>query len=541
MKARAAVAFASLAASSWAMNREPPPIFFNQPPMGFNSWARYTTNVNETLLVETANSMARNGLLQAGYNRINLDEGWSLPERGINGSLVADPDKFPTGLKWLTEYLNMTGFISGIHADAGSMTCGKNPGSFNYEKRDVDDFMDQGFYYVKLDGCNMRDDTEETYHDIFNRWPKVIRQASVDRKETAIMALSSSAPAYFAYRRNLTDWYRAVAWASEYSQLARHSADVATYGDGSAWKSIMHSFDQSLRLGHFQRPGFYLDPDVLLPDHPSLSLEERKTQFALWCSMSSPLLFSADVPRLDPDTLAFLTNKDLIAADQDDLAQPATLVSRDSNWDVLAKNLENEERLITVFNRGDTFASLNVSWFRTGITPKLTGNGNVRVTDLWTGEVSFLPVYLRFLNVTNVPPHGTAVYRLRSASVITPTGHIYNANTFNCLTDDPSGYVRWAVCNGYDSQVWRVRSDGHIYSLLRPRDCLVELEGTVVTRKNSCHHHPWTYKTSGNLVNNVSGKCLTEGADGSVTTEGCGYLLNEQIFVLPAGIELGGW
>src|ERR1700712_3823702 len=94
------------------------------PPMGFNNWARFECALNETVFTRTADAMVLNGLLAAGYNRINIDDCWPLHNRSSNSSLAWDPVLFPNGLIWLGQYLKSHGFHFGIYSDAGNETCG---------------------------------------------------------------------------------------------------------------------------------------------------------------------------------------------------------------------------------------------------------------------------------------------------------------------------------------------------------------------------------------------------------------------------------
>lgn len=525
------VAAAGLASSTTSMQQNLLPL----PPMGFNNWARFTTNINESIFVDAADSMSRNGLLKAGYNRLNLDDAWSTMERAKNGSMVWDPVKFPRGLPWLTGYMKSKGFIPGIYTDAGVHSCGGYPGALNYEAIDIADFQNWGFEYVKMDGCNLPDDTEKTYHDVYARWPTAIAASGKP------LVFSDSAPAYFSGRDNLTDWYAVMVWASQYGQLARHSADVVNYPRGHGWASIMYNFGQHIRLARFQRPGFFNDPDFLIPDHPSLTMDEKKTQFALWSSLSSPLILSADIPALAEDVLAFLTNADILAVNQDRLVEQATLVSHNSAWDVLTKSLANGDRLLTVLNQGRVPADLKVSWARIGFSSKDLQDSVVQVKDLWSGETKKIGASDGGITALNVPSRGTALFRIsQTSSSVIPTGMIFNTLSMRCLTDDESGNVTWAMCDASDAQVWGVRAQGHINSLLRPEECIVDAQGKVVSHRSGCRSDAWTYTISGNLINRVSGRCLTEGIDGAATAEVCGYLLNEQVVALPVGVHIEG-
>lgn len=504
------------------------------PPMGFNNWARFTTNINESLFVDAAQAMASRGLLAAGYNRVNLDDAWSTKSRAANGSMVWDGAKFPKGLPWLAAHLESTGFIPGIYTDAGTLSCGGYPGALDHEKTDLDDFVAWGFDYLKMDGCNLPDDGEATYRRVYGRWHRLLQERRV--------VFSNSAPAYFSGRENLTDWYTVMRWARQMGHLARHSADVVNYPDGDGWASVMYNYGQHLRLARFQKPGFFNDPDFLIVDHPSLTPDEKKSHFAVWCAFSAPLILSADLARIRDDEVEYLTNRHLIAVNQDGLVQQATLVSHDAGWDVLTKSLENGDRLVLALNKGAAAADLTVSWERLGLSrPALLRGGDVAVRNLWTGEQTRVSARESGVGAKAVPAHGTAVFRIaKPAGPVTPTGLIFNTKSLRCLTDDRSGQVSWAECGGSDAQTWAVRPDGHINSLLRPGECVVDAGGKISSRRSGCRSDAWVYQMTGNLVNARTRLCLTERANGAAVAEECGYELNEQVLSLPIGAAVVG-
>lgn len=156
--------------------------------------------LNESIFVDTAHAMVKFGLLEAGYNRLNLDDCWSLGERAVNGSMQWNPEKFPRGLPWLTSYLKSLGFQAGIYTDAGLKSCGGYPGAYGYEELDASTFASWGFDYLKLDGCNMPTGTEEEYKDVYGHWHEIL--SAMEHP----LVFSESAPAYFAEEDNLTDW-----------------------------------------------------------------------------------------------------------------------------------------------------------------------------------------------------------------------------------------------------------------------------------------------------------------------------------------------
>lgn len=541
-----------LAASTAGFN--PPGPLTTLPPMGFNNWARYMGGLNESLFVDTADAMRARGLLAAGYNHLNLDDEWSLPTRAPNGSMQWDPAKFPRGLPWLTDFAKARGFVPGIYTDAGLLSCAGYPGAYGHEQLDAETFVDWGFEYLKLDGCNMPepDDgatAEATYRDVYGEWHRVL-SAMWPRQ----MVFSESAPAYFAEADNLTDWYAVMTWVPEYGQLARHSRDTLVWNstsywpDITGWDSVLFNYGQEVRLARFQRPGYINDPDFLNVDHFDYTLDEKRSHFALWCSLSAPLILSTDVLNLTEDEVAYLTNRDLIAVDQDPLVQQATLVSQDGTWDVLTKSLYNGDRLVTVLNRGNVTADLAVSWARVGIFPdELPTPSEINVKDLWTDNITAAASGEEGIVAKGIPSHGTGVYRLShptpGESIRTyPTGMIFNTYSLHCLTDSPlNGTLAWSNCTAADTQVWRVQPDGVVNSLANPKGCLTAGSAGKKLTSTGCgtgKEYRWDYFLSGNLMQASSGLCLTEEEGGSATVTDCDYLTNEQVVALPVGVAL---
>ncbi|KAH8671653.1 glycoside hydrolase superfamily [Xylariales sp. PMI_506] len=546
------------AALSWSLLGSAvavPGVLSPLPPMGFNDWAQYMGGLNQSLFTDTADAMVAKGLLHAGYNRINLDDEWSTMERLPNGSMTWNTEKFPNGLPWLTQYLKDRGFMAGIYTDAGNKSCGGFPGAYGYEEIDAATFVSWGFDYLKLDGCNMPDSTEATYKAVYGKWHEIF--SSMPNP----MVFSESAPAYFASEDNLTDWYTVMDWVPQFGQLARHSQDILVWNstnywpDITGWDGVMNNYAQQVRLARFQRPGYVNDPDFLNVDHFDYTLDEKKSHFALWASFSAPLILSTDVLNMTDDEVAYLTNADIIAVDQDPLVQQATLVSQSADWDVLTKSLYNGDRLLTVLNKGNNTADLTVSWARIGLSPDtLATPSTLVIKDLWTGANTTVSVASSSgITAQGVPSHGTALFRLSNPvfgdSVrVYPTGEIFNTYTLSCLTAGAAtgcsggSSVTWANCTGGDGQVWRVRPEGTVSSLLDESHCLAEAaDGTVamVPCSDAAASTKWNYFISGNLINAKSGSCLTEiTGEAPAYSEQCGYLTNEQVLALPVGVTL---
>ncbi|PSN60980.1 alpha-galactosidase agla [Corynespora cassiicola Philippines] len=538
--------FAAMLGSSIASVQEP--TISPRPPMGFNNWARFMCNLNETLFTTTVDAMLSKGLLAAGYNNINLDDCWSLKERSVNGELEWNPSLFPHGMPWLANYFHDRGFSFGIYTNAGNMTCGLYPGSQDHEEIDSLTFERWGVDYLKLDACHMDLQNGRTYYEEFAYRYQLWHEILTTKLQKPFI-FSQSAPAYFSPNfhldKNNTEWYRTMEYVRRNGELARHSDDVKVYGNnptntfepGGHWDSIMNNYGMEVRLARYQSCGFFNDPDFLIPDWPDLSLDEKKTHFSLWSAFSAPLIISAHIPDLGVDDIAYLTNRDVIAVDQDALCEQATLVSQDEWFDVLAKNLANGDRLVVVLNRGEELNRTSVAVERLGVDPA----GRYRLRDLWSGETRAV----RGRVEVRLRAHQTAIYRLSGEKGmgldVTPTGQIFNTFSLNCLDASHSGSVDFGACSGSDGQVWTVSKCGFVSPLSDKRRCLgIGTSGGVELKwcRRDDKSQQWKYGVSGNL--RVGGKCLEE-LSGRAVIKTCGVALDSQVVALPGGIDLDEW
>lgn len=521
-----------------------------RPPMGFNNWARFMCNLNETLFVQTADAMVERGLLAAGYNNINLDDCWPETERNSNNELIWNSTLFPHGMPWLGNYFHDRGFNFGIYTNAGNMTCGWYPGSQDHEELDAKTFESWGVDYLKVDGCHMDLQNGRNYYQEFEYRYKLWHEVMTTKLKKPFI-FSQSAPAYFSPNfhldKNNTDWYRTMDYVRKNGELARHSDDIKVYGNnptntfepGGHWESMMNNYGMEVRLSRYQSCGFYNDPDFLIVDWPDLSMDEKKTHFALWSSFSAPLILSAYIPDLTDEDIAYLTNKDIIAVDQDALCEQATLVSSNNIFDVLTKSLANGDRLLTVLNHGNETTTALIPIERLGVDPK----GSYKAKDLWTGKTNTLkdPISV------DLRSHQTAIYRVSSANnkplSITPTGQIFNTFSLNCLTATGlrrGPNVDFLACNGVNTNVWQMTDESMISCLAAKNKCLTvdgEDVGLEVCDKSDKNQR-WSYGISGNLVSKKNGLCLTEGEDGEVLAAKCGVEFNSQVLALPAGVKL---
>lgn len=513
--------------------------------MGFNNWARFMCNLNETLFTTTADAMASNGLLAAGYNNINLDDCWSKTQRNSKGELEWNTTLFPHGLPWLGDYLHTRGFNFGIYTNAGNMSCGLYPGSQDHEEVDSKTFESWGVDYLKVDGCHMDLQNNRTYYQEFEYRYKLWHQI-LHTKLKKPFIFSQSAPAYFSPNFHLdlnnTDWYRTMDYVRSNGELARHSDDIKVYGNnptntfepGGHWESMMNNYNMHVRLSRYQSCGFFNDPDFLIADWPDLSLDEKKTHFTLWSSFSAPLILSAWIPGLTKEDVQYLTNKDIIAVDQDALCEQATLVSQSPDGvDVLAKSLANGDRLVTVLNRGNRSTAATIPVEHLGIDP----HTRYAAKDLWSGKSDAV---WRSLRVA-LKSHQTAIYRLSAKAriAVTPTGQVFDTFSMTCLSAPGRGSrVTFSPCTAVDGQIWRFSPRGVVTALSSGGVCLTADDGEITMEdcEEGDPRQTWKYGVSGNLVS--GGLCLTEAGNGEVKAEKCGVERDGQVVAVPGGVKL---
>ena len=131
-----------------------------KPPMGWNSWNTFGPNINEALIMETADAMVSLGYRDAGYEYLVIDDCWSLKERGADGRLVPDPEKFPHGMKYVADYVHEKGLKFGMYSCAGLRTCAGYPSSYDHEYVDAQTFAGWGVDFLKYDFCNFPENAD---------------------------------------------------------------------------------------------------------------------------------------------------------------------------------------------------------------------------------------------------------------------------------------------------------------------------------------------------------------------------------------------
>ncbi len=357
------------------------------PPMGWNSWNTFQTNVNEQLIKDMADALVKSGMRDAGYNYIVIDDGWEAMDRDSCGNLVPDPKKFPHGMKALGDYLHSKGFKFGIHNCAGTKTCASYPGGRGHEYQDAETYASWGIDYLKYDWCNHGTaNAEETY-------------------TTMARALyAAGRPIVFS----LCEWgnNQPWLWGSKIAQLWRTTGDITDCYDcqdiyAMGWKFIL---DQQADLAKYAGPNHWNDPDMLEVGNKGLSLTESKAHFSLWCMLAAPLIAGNDLRNMSDDVKNILTNKEAIAIDQDKLGMQATRFMQQPGKEIWAKKLSNGEWAVCFFNSGKDEMEMRVHWNYLSFL-----NGKYNIRDLWLHkDIGTTDINMNF----NISSHDVVLVRL---------------------------------------------------------------------------------------------------------------------------------
>lgn len=263
--------------------------------------------ISERLYIEMADAMLYGGFREAGYRYVCIDDCWTAMNRTKDGRLQADPKRFPSGIKWLADYVHARGLKLGIYADYGTKTCEGYPGSIKHIETDAQTFAEWGVDYLKLDGCYANPPKMD------EGYPKFTRALN---KTGRPIVFSCSWPAYQVFM-NITP---------NYEKIAKHCNLWRNYGDiQDSFKSVVDIFswfgDNQDDLIPAAGKGHWNDPDMLIIGNFGLSYEQSKLQFALWAIMASPLLMSNDLRDIDSRSKEILLNREIIDVNQDSLGK----------------------------------------------------------------------------------------------------------------------------------------------------------------------------------------------------------------------------
>ena len=360
------------------------------PPMGWNSWNQVRCyGLNETMVKATADAMASNGMGKAGYQYVVIDDCWQ-GGRGADGVLFSNPDRFPSGMKAIGDYIHSKGLKFGIYGVPGSETCANHwdsypiygLGSLNHEQQDADTFATWGVDYLKYDWCRA-DETDQ-----------LNRPAAFGKMRDALKKTGRDIVYGISEYGVTQPW----TWGKDVANLWRTTHDIAPN-----WGSISGIIDSQASLAQYGGPGGWNDPDMLQVGNGSLTDAENRSHFGMWSMLAAPLFAGTDLTKLSPETLKTVTNAEVIAVDQDPLGKQAIRVRKDQGIQVWSKQLAGGDIAVALYNTNETEQVV------TSTIDEIKGAGNYTVRSLWEGK--------DVLNTSSVfsasvPRHGTAMLRL---------------------------------------------------------------------------------------------------------------------------------
>ena len=344
----------------------PKPLLAPTPPMGWNSWNKFGCNINEALVRKQADAMAASGMKDAGYQYIVIDDCWQK-SRDEGGNIVADPERFPSGIKALADYVHSKGLKFGLYSDAGALTCGGRPGSAGHEFQDARQYAKWGVDYLKYDWCYTGPRNAEAAYTIM---AKALRESGRD------IVLS------------ICEWgnNQPERWAAPAGHLWRTTGDIYDAWEGKKdWSHGMTNIlDMQVERWRHSGPNAWNDPDMLEVGNGGMTTTEYESHFSLWAMLAAPLIAGNDMSTMDADTRRILTNADVIAIDQDALGQQARRIWKQGDLEIWARPLKGGEHAVVLFNRGKAPAGMKVGWDQLNLPAGLKAD----VKDLWSKKVT---------------------------------------------------------------------------------------------------------------------------------------------------------
>lgn len=356
------------------------------PPMGWNSWNHFGLNINDAVIREQARALVTSGMKDAGYNYVVIDGGWE-GYHDANGNFRPNILKFPD-MKGLADYVHSLGLKIGIHDSPGPVTCAGREASYGHEEQDAKTFASWGIDFVKYDWCS----------------------GSLVYKPDQMRA------AYEKFHQALLSTGRPIV----YNICQYGMEDVWKWGasvGGNMWRTtgdIRDSYDSMVKIGFEQNglekyagPGHWNDPDMLEIGNGGLDGDESRTQMSLWAILAAPLFAGNDLTKMSPETLAILTNREVIAVDQDKAGIQGHRAWQEGPVEIWMKPLAGHSIAVGLFNRDEQKMTITLHFRDIGV------NGSAELRDLWAHRDlgSFKDSY-----TTEVQRHGVVMLRVNAAA-----------------------------------------------------------------------------------------------------------------------------
>jgi len=370
------------------------------PPMGWNSWNKFGCNVSEEMIREMAEAMVSSGMKEAGYQYINIDDCWH-GQRDSLGFIHPDPERFPSGMKALADYIHSLGLKFGIYSDAGWKTCAGKPGSRGHEYQDALQYARWGVDYLKYDWCNTEGLKAEGAY-------LTMRDA----------LYAAGRPVVFS----ICEWgeNKPWEWGKNIGHLWRTTGDISAVFEGvidhGTWSSlgVLKILDLQEGLRVHAGPGHWNDPDMLEVGN-GMTVNEDRAHFSMWCLLAAPLIAGNDLRNMTTETRKILTNREVIAIDQDSSGIQGFRHSMSDSMEIWFKPLAGGDWAMGVLNRSKALEKFTFKWEEEKVSDSFSGRelqtarNQFRIKNLWTNKE--LGTTKKML-IGEVPGHDVLLLRL---------------------------------------------------------------------------------------------------------------------------------
>ena len=402
------------------------------PTMGWSSWNTFGLNISESIIKGQANAIVSKGLAEVGFNHINIDDGYFGGRDQTTGQLKIHPTRFPNGLKPVVDHIHSKGLKAGIYSDGGYNTCGsyhggdkdgEGVGLYKHDQQDCDMFFkDLGFDFIKVDFCGGDPIHNKTQLDLDER----------ERYTAIAKAIKNTGRT--DVHMNICRWAYPGTWANEAGFSWRTTGDIY---DG--WNSVKGILAENLYMSAYSSKGHYNDMDMLEVGR-SMTAEEDKTHFGMWCIMNSPLLIGCDIRNIKSTTLNLLKNKELIALNQDTLYQQAYLAAKVSDCYIMVKDLEKAndlKRAFAIYNPNDISKTVTMKFSSIDLAD------SVKLRDVFAKKD--LGMFYETYEV-KIPAHATRIYVAEAQTRLERVRYEAETGYSNAYSE-----IEWNVCQYSES------------------------------------------------------------------------------------------
>jgi alpha-galactosidase len=352
------------------------------PPMGWNDWYQYKCTVSDAIVRANADGLVSTGMKTAGYTHISIDDCWQGKRDG-DGNIHPN-SRFPD-MKALADYIHRKGLKFGIYSSPGPKTCAGYEGSYGHEEQDARTYARWGVDLLKYDWCSAA------------RVYKPDQMQAAYRKMGEALRRTGRPIVYSLCQYGLQAVWR---WgASVGGNMWRTTDDIG----GDYYRVSMFGFMQN-GLAPFAGPGHWNDPDILQIGIGKLNHDEELTQMSLWCLLAAPLQAGNNLAHMSKDTLAILTNPEVIAVDQDPKGVEGHRAWQEGPLEIWVKPLADGSKAVGLFNRGMGLLPITLH-FKDIVMPD-----SVDVRDLWARRDlgTFHSSY-----TATVPRHGAVMLKVK--------------------------------------------------------------------------------------------------------------------------------